>query len=168
MSTAVKTALIEMGGTINGILDPDDPPPTSSRVRAWLERERPDLDLLFKVIAMKDSRAVDDQDRSALRTAIECCNERCVLVPHGTFTMTTTGEYLMNHLNQESLSKVIVLVGARLPLGEAGSDAPANLQLAIEALQHRQTGVWVVMSGKVWRPDEVIKDTQSGEFVPRS
>ena len=164
----MKMAVLEMGGTINGILDPDDPPPRFSRVRAWLDRSRPDLDFAFEIVAMKDSRAVEDRDRSALCAAIERRCEARMLIPHGTFTMTDTGEYLMNHLNRESLAKVLVLVGARVPLGDVDSDAPANLELAMEALQQRESGVWVVMSGKVWRPNEVIKDLSSGEFVLRS
>lgn len=163
----MQLVLIETGGTINGILSPGQAPPPS-RVLRWLRnnRQRLDLDIGFAPVVMKDSRAIDDRDRAAVAAAIEAAPAGCVLIPHGTYTMPETGVYLLAHLSEAALEKSIVLVGSLLPLGEPGSDAPANLECALERLRRRQPGVALVMDGTLWDPREVRKDPATGNYVP--
>lgn len=160
--------LLETGGTINGIIDPDAPPPQESRVFNWLQQQYGMDRAQLQTICMKDSRALDEADRAALADAIRHSNTTQILVPHGTYTMAETGEYLSRALAPHIGSRVVVLVGSLLPLGEAHSDAPQCLRFALEALQIQPPGVWIAMNGKAWRPESVEKDPHSGEFVPRS
>ncbi|MEM0953936.1 MAG: asparaginase domain-containing protein [Pseudomonadota bacterium] len=166
-------AILDMGGTINGILDPDDAPPSHSLVIDYVaaKAESFGIHIRGQQIVMKDSRAVTDADRDALLGAIRRSEEDALLVPHGTFTLATTGEYIAHALQAEPTAgasqKRIVLVGARYPLGAEDSDAPHRLKFAINALLTAEPGVWVAMEDKLWRPHTVTKDLDSGRFVPR-
>ncbi len=162
----MQLALIETGGTINGILAPGQAPPPS-RVLAWLQRnaQRFGLDIAFTVVTMKDSRAIGESDRAALVEAIEAATASRVLIPHGTYTMPETGLYLLEHLSESALEKSIVLVGSLTPLDEPDSDAPANLECALEHLRRQVRGVGIVMAGRSWEPGGVRKDPATGEYV---
>jgi L-asparaginase len=163
----LPVAVLETGGTINGVLTPGAPPPTASRVFAWLQengtrlRVEPRLEIIF----MKDSRAISDHDRAALADAIEDCPDSRILIPHGTYTMPETGQYLRRHLGDGALQKHIVLVGALVPLNEPGSDAPAALEFALASLRNGERGVWIAMNQTLWDPAKVRKDPVTGAFV---
>ena len=166
----MQLAVLETGGTINGILDPAAPPPTSSRVVAWLRHHAGRLQLLIEpqIVVMKDSRALEDADRARLAAAIETTPARRILIPHGTYTMPATGVYLRRHLGAEAQAKSIVLVGSMIPLGDAGSDAPLALEFAIATLREEPVGVWIAMNGRTWHPAEVVKDQITGDYVARN
>ncbi|MEQ9463007.1 MAG: asparaginase domain-containing protein [Haliea sp.] len=161
--------VFETGGTINGIVDPAAPPPADSRVLAWLGQQasRLHLEIDSQIVVMKDSRSLEDTDRERLAAAIETTRLQRILIPHGTYTMPATGMYLRRHLGREAQSKSIVLVGSMVPLGEAGSDAPAALEFAIETLGEGPVGVWIAMNGRIWHPAEVVKDDKTGDYVAR-
>lgn len=160
--------VLETGGTINGILDPGAVAPTSSRVAAWLYRHAGRLQLQpqVQIIAMKDSRAIDDDDRQRLAAAVEAAPVQRILIPHGTYTMPETGRYLREHLSEQSLAKSVVLVGSMTPLGEPASDAPAALEFALATLREKPVGVWIAVGGRVWDPHAVVKDPATGNYVP--
>lgn len=162
----MQLALIETGGTINGILSPDQAPPPS-RVLRWLEsnRQRFDLDITFTPVVMKDSRAINAGDRAAVAAAIEASPAGRVLIPHGTYTMPETGIYLLEHLSETARQKSIVLVGSLVPLEEPASDAAANLECALGQLLGEAAGVWIAMNGRIWHPAEVVKDENTGNYV---
>lgn len=163
----MELAVLETGGTINGIIDPAAPAPTYSRVVGWLchHAARLQLQIESRIVVMKDSRAMDDADRARLAAAIEATSARRILIPHGTYTMPATGVYLRRHLGAEAQVKSIVLVGSRIPLGEAGSDAPLALEFAIATLRDEVVGVWIAMNGRTWHPAEVVKDQKSGDYI---
>lgn len=166
----MELAVLETGGTINGILDPAAPPPVGSRVVAWLERHagRLGLQIESQIVVMKDSRALDDADRQRLTAAIESTRARRILIPHGTYTMPATGVYLRRHLGAEALTRSIVLVGSMIPLGVAESDAPSALEFAVATLREEPVGVWIAMNGRIWHPADVVKDETSGDYVARN
>ena len=114
---------------------------------------------------------------------------RRILVPHGTFTMAETGMFLEAALARGELGEqvTVVLVGSLQPLGEPGSDAEANLAVAVERLREEEPGVaeWrlreeepgvaegrlreeprvaLVMGGRTWAPGRVVKDPETGQF----
>ena len=163
----MRIVIIETGGTINGILDPVDPPPVESRVVAWLQEQsqRLGLQLEASIVMMKDSRAIEDHDRAQLAAAIESLQADRILIPHGTYTMPATGSYLREHLSPRAQRGSIVLVGSMIPLGEADSDAPAALEFAISSLRQQPVGVWIAMQQQLWHPDKVVKDTVSGKYI---
>ena len=68
-----------------------------------------------------------------------------ILVLHGTDTLAYTANFLA--LALDSGGKPIVLTGAQKPYHAANSDAPANLQIAISALQNPQLHSTVIAFG---------------------
>lgn len=69
------------------------------------------------------------------------------IVLHGTDTMAWTGAAL--HWQLAHLAKPVILTGAQRPWMHAGSDAPANFQLALEAACSERTGVQLAFGGLV-------------------
>lgn len=165
----MRICILETGGTINGILDPGAPPPANSRVVAWLQEHasRLQLECDSQLIVMKDSRAIDADDRTRLAAAIEAQPGQHILIPHGTYTMPETGLYLRARLGADASRKKIILVGSLVPLGEPGSDAPAALEFAVQKLRAGPAGVWIAMGERLWHPGEVVKDAVSGRYVAR-
>ena len=165
-SKNIEIEILEMGGTINGILEPDGPIPDESRVVEFLEKFQSELLIRCssKIVVMKDSRVIQTEDRKILTDAIRRTFTKRILVPHGTFTMPETGRFLQKSLGEKIGEKCVVLVGAMIPLGEKESDAPANIKFAVANLRQAPPGVWVAMNRKLWNPQEVQKDPETGEF----
>ncbi|MBT4522173.1 MAG: hypothetical protein HOC23_19410 [Halieaceae bacterium] len=165
----MQIALLETGGTINGIIGPDDASPDESRVLHWLNEMsgRLSLQVSAQLLVMKDSRAMTDDDRQALAVAIAQTPADHILIPHGTYTMPQTGVYLRAQLDPIVQQKCIVLVGSMIPLNDPDSDAPQSLEFAIETLRSGMPGVWIAMNKTVWHPGDVIKDLRTGDYVSR-
>src|SRR6202040_1852748 len=85
----------------------------------------------------------------AVRSLIEQEDAAGVLVLHGTDTMAYTAAALSFLLSD--LEGPVVLTGANLPTGEAGSDAQRNVHDALVALNELERGVYVAFTG---RPDQ--------------
>ncbi|MEM9255156.1 MAG: asparaginase domain-containing protein [Pseudomonadota bacterium] len=162
--------ILDTGGTINGILGEKDTPPEQSLVIEHLRKnaERYQVRLAdSRQIVMKDSRALTVGDRDALVAAIKACPNHRILIPHGTFTMAETGEYLEARLGEELTQRCIVLVGARKPLSDPHTDALSRIDFALASLKKGSPGVWIAMADTLWSPATVRKDPNSGEFVAR-
>lgn len=112
---------------------------------------------------MKDSRQIVDDDRKRMLKEIEKTDVRRVVVTHGTYTMPITAKYLKKFLGKTS--KTIVLAGSMVPInGFDFSDGPFNLGFAIAQTQVLQPGVYLAMNARVFKPEEVEKDTKKGVF----
>lgn len=120
------------------------------------------VDAPYRVVEVlrKDSLEIDDEDRARIATAVAACAERCVIVTHGTDTMTTTGASL-----RDIHGKTIVLTGALSPARFAKSDATFNVGMAFAAVQTLAIGVYIVMNGQVFESGQVQKDSQNNVFV---
>lgn len=119
----------------------------------------------FEIVELmrKDSLELDDADRAALVERVLAAPHKRVIVTHGTDTMTLSAEAL-----RAVPGKTIVLVGALAPARFAESDAPFNLGMAFAAVQTLPAGVYIAMSGQVFRAGEVAKDRDRGAFVATS
>ena len=119
----------------------------------------------FEVIPVlrKDSLDMDDDDRAAIRQAVERQPHRHVLVTHGTDTMVETARALRG-----IPGKVIVLTGALNPARFQGSDAVFNVGCAVGAVQTARDGVWIAMNGRVWDPECVRKNRAANRFEESS
>ena len=111
-------------------------------------------------VVRKDSLELTDADRAAIRERVAAAAESHVIITHGTDTMTETAKVLA-----DIAGKVIVLVGALAPARFSESDAGFNLGMAFATAQVAQPGVYIAMSGSVFRADKVIKDRAAGMFV---
>lgn len=112
-------------------------------------------------VARKDSLELDDADRALIYARAAAAPERHIVITHGTDTMTETARQLAG-----IAGKTIVLVGALAPARFGESDASFNLGMAFATAQVAEPGVYITMSGSVFRADKVIKDRAMGAFVP--
>lgn len=115
----------------------------------------------FEVITLlkKDSLEMTEADRKLIVNKVK--NEKCerIIITHGTDTMLKTAQML-----QTIPEKVIVLTGAMQPAGFATSDAIFNVGSAVLAVQALPFGVYVVMNGLVFNPNNARKNVKKGRF----
>ena len=112
-------------------------------------------------VTRKDSLELDDSDRALIYARVAAAPERHVIITHGTDTMTDTARMLA-----DIPGKTIVLVGALAPARFGESDASFNLGMAFATAQVAEPGIYITMSGSVFRADRVVKDRAKGAFVP--
>ena len=113
-------------------------------------------------VTRKDSLELEDRDRALIRERVVAAPESHIVITHGTDTMTDTASAL-----EGITGKTIVLVGALAPARFGESDASFNLGMAFATAQIAGPGVYISMSGSVFRADQVVKDRAKGAFVPR-
>lgn len=113
-------------------------------------------------VMRKDSLELEDRDRALIRERVVAAPESHIVITHGTDTMTDTANAL-----DGVTGKTIVLVGALAPARFGESDASFNLGMAFATAQIAGPGVYISMSGSVFRADQVVKDRAKGAFVPR-
>ena len=113
-------------------------------------------------VTRKDSLELEDRDRALIRERVVAAPESHIVITHGTDTMTDTASVL-----DGITGKTIVLVGALAPARFGESDASFNLGMAFATAQIAGPGIYISMSGSVFRADQVVKDRAKGAFVPR-
>ena len=65
----------------------------------------------------------------------------------------------------EKTAKTVLLVGAWIPFGEPGSDAPEQMGFALETLRAGVPGVYIAMDRRLWDPQAAVKkEILPGEF----
>ncbi len=101
----------------------------------------------------KDSLEMTDKDRLTIHQAVKDEPGKKIIITHGTDTMIETAKVLGTVKN-----KVIVLTGAMEPAKFKSSDAVFNLGSAVSAVQILPNGVYIVISGRVFTPDNVRKN----------
>lgn len=119
-----------------------------------------DLVWSYKSILKKDSLDFTDEDRRLVKETVEKDNCSRIVITHGTDTMIETAKILKG-----IPGKIVVLTGSMQPANFKFSDAPYNIACALMAVQLLKPGVYIVMNGKVFDPDKVIKDRKSNRFV---
>ncbi|GAG51643.1 unnamed protein product, partial [marine sediment metagenome] len=82
-----------------------------------------------------------------------------IVVTHGTDTMIKTAKKL-----QAIADKVVVLTGAMQPAKFKSSDAEFNIGCAVVALQSLPPGIYIVMNGRIFKPERVRKNVQLNRF----
>ena len=107
----------------------------------------------------KDSLEISQQDREQIREKCIECEDSRILITHGTDTMCETAEFL-----QGIEGKTIVLTGALQPAAFAHNDAVFNIGCSVAAVQTLSAGTYIVMNGRVFTPDNVVKNRQENRF----
>ncbi len=115
----------------------------------------------FEVVPLlkKDSIYITDEDRELILNVIEKSDESHFLITHGTDTMVETAKYL-----KPIKDKTIVMTGALTPARFNATDAVFNIGCAVAAVQTQPAGVWVIMNGLVWNPEQVRKNRKANRF----
>ncbi len=109
----------------------------------------------------KDSLDLTDDDRLAIREAVDTEDCDRIIVTHGTDTMVETARALLG-----CAGKTIVLTGSLAPARFKISDAELNLGMAIAAVQTLPNGVYITMNGTVFEASNVRKNREANRFEP--
>lgn len=133
----------------------------STQIARLLEVGRVAAPFELVELMRKDSLELTDADRAEIAARVAQADADRIIITHGTDTMTVTAEALA-HITD----KTIVLVGALAPARFYESDATFNLGMAFATVQTAPPGVYITMSGQVFRAGEVVKDRERGAFVP--
>ncbi len=158
-----KILIINTGGTFNKVYNPLtgnlDIEPNGNAIKSiakhWLSN--------FKIINIigKDSLDMNDSDRDYIIETIKKCNEKSIIVIHGTDTIDKTAQYL----DQAQLNKEIILTGAMVPYSINPIEATANLASAYGYINSiNKNGVYIAMNGIIKDYRGVIKNKEKGYF----
>ncbi|SVB53665.1 uncharacterized protein METZ01_LOCUS206519 [marine metagenome] len=162
----MKIRLFITGGTIdkvynqsNGELEFDQ-----THFPEILSRARLEVDLLIEELLLIDSLDMVDADRELILEKCVKCDERFILITHGTDTMCETARLL----GENSIDKTIVLFGSMVPYTVNDSDAFFNFGCALGSLQLLKAGVYIAMNGRILPWQDVEKNRSLGIFQTRS
>jgi L-asparaginase len=131
-----------------------------THLHEMLSRGRSKLELDITTLMMIDSLDMKESDRKKIADACIEANEDKILITHGTDTMPITAEVLSHQIKD----KTVVLTGAMVPYKFGSSDGMFNLGSALAFVQTLPHGVYVVMNGKVFDGNNVMKNKATGEF----
>ncbi len=131
----------------------------STQVGEILREAEARVDYQIVSLMQKDSLELTDDDRAIIHDAIAACESRCILVTHGTDTMTDTAAVLSGIGD-----KTIVLTGALSPARFRSTDASFNVGMALAALQILPPGVYIAMNGEIFPAGSVKKNHDKNLF----
>jgi L-asparaginase len=132
-----------------------------THVPEMLRRGRCRVEVRIETVMMIDSLELDDAGRSAIVAACRACEERRIVVTHGTDTMVNTARALASAGLPD---RTIVLTGAMVPYAFGSSDGLFNLGSALSFVQVLPPGVYLAMNGQHFAWDRVRKNRESGIF----
>ncbi len=125
-----------------------------------LELGRSKLDVNVHTLMMIDSLEMNEADRELILNSCKQCDEKKIVITHGTDTMEVTAKVL----GEANFSKTIVLTGAMIPYKFGSSDGLFNLGCALTLVQTLPMGVYVAMNGKYFNWNNVRKNKGTGTF----
>jgi L-asparaginase len=131
-----------------------------TNVGEMLNLGRSRLDVSIRTIMMVDSLEMTDADRDLIVQNCLQSEEACIVITHGTDTMTDTAAAVAAAVT----GKTVVLTGAMIPYAFGSSDGLFNLGSALSFVQVLPPGVYLAMNGKCFPWDRVRKNRERGEF----
>jgi L-asparaginase len=135
-----------------------------SQVGEMLRLGRCRVDVQIRTVMMIDSLDMSDADRQAIVQNCRQCEEKKIVITHGTDTMVETAAALAG--SEGIGEKTIVLTGAMIPYAFGSSDGMFNLGSALSFVQTLPPGVYVAMNGRYFNWNQVRKNRQTGVFEP--
>ena len=162
----MKIRLFITGGTIdkvynqsNGELEFDQ-----THFPEIIARARVEVNLSIEELLLIDSLDMIDADRELILEKCVQCDEKFILITHGTDTMCETAKLL----GESSIDKIIVLFGSMVPYAVSDSDAFFNFGCALGSVQLLKSGVYIAMNGRILPWNDVEKNRSLGIFQTRS
>ncbi len=132
----------------------------NTHVPEMLKRGRCGLDVKVDTLIMVDSLDMTAEQRAMIAEACRECDERYVVITHGTDTMVETATVIA----AQNVDKTVVLTGAMVPYAFGSSDGLFNLGSALSFVQALPPGVYLAMNGRCFRWDNVRKNREIGVF----
>ena len=157
----MKIIIFTTGGTIDKIYfdQKSEYQVGDPQANGVLERANVVLDYEVESIIRKDSLDFTDEDRELIKQKVESTPLERVVITHGTDTMIDTAKVLAN-----ISGKTIVMTGSMYPAQFRDSDAVFNIGCAVTAVQILEPGVYIVMNGRIFKPDLVRKNVKLNRF----
>ncbi|MBK8516271.1 MAG: asparaginase [Saprospiraceae bacterium] len=132
-----------------------------THLHQMFDRGRSTLDVDIKTLMMIDSLQMSDADREIIIYSCKKSNYDRIVITHGTDSIVVTATEIAKH----NIKKTIVLTGAMIPYAfGTSSDGFFNLGSALAFVQTLPPGVYVVMNGKYFDWNKVVKNTKTGYF----
>jgi len=125
-----------------------------------LEMGRNHVPVEIRTLMMIDSLEMTGEDRELIAYQCEQCEEKRIVITHGTDTMTDTAQLLAKKVK----GKTILLTGAMIPIKFGSSDGLFNLGSALAFAQALPEGVYIAMNGRYFTWDNVRKNKETGMF----
>lgn len=120
---------------------------------------KPHFIYTIDTVCEKDSREITQNDLDNLWKVIKSSTHENILITHGTFTMVKTAKFLEDLLIKEKLHKKIIITGSMIPIvGFSMTDAAFNLGYSLASFHGVEDGVYISMSGGIFRATEVEKN----------
>jgi L-asparaginase len=132
-----------------------------THVPEMLRLGRARIDLVVETVTMIDSLDMDDACRARIVERCRTCEERGVVITHGTDTMVETAKAVAL---AQLAGKTVVLTGAMVPYAFGSSDGLFNLGSALSFVQALAPGVYVAMNGQHFPWNECRKNRDTGVF----
>ena len=119
------------------------------------------VNISFKVKSLMriDSLDMTDIHREVILKYIINSNANNFLITHGTDSIVETAIYL-----KKITDKTIVLTGSLKPAIFIDNDAIFNVGSALTSAQILKNGVYIVINGQVFNPDNVRKNLEKNIF----
>ena len=157
----MKIKIYTTGGTIDKVYfdQKSDYQVGDPQANGVLERANVVLDYEVESIVKKDSLDFTDEDRELIRKKVASSKLERVVITHGTDTMIDTAKVLNN-----IPGKTIVMTGSMYPAQFRDSDVVFNIGCAVTAVQILEPGVYIVMNGRIFKPDHVRKNVKLNRF----
>jgi L-asparaginase len=114
----------------------------------------------IRTLMMIDSLDMTSHDRELIAHQCNHCEEKRIVITHGTDTMTDTARLLAEKVK----NKTIVLTGAMIPIKFGSSDGLFNLGSALAFAQTLPHGIYIAMNGRYFTWDNVRKNKETGVF----
>lgn len=133
-----------------------------THVQEMLRLGRCQLEVSIRTLMMVDSLDMSDEDRDLIVDNCKRCDEKQIIVTHGTDTMVETARCIARQIND----KTVVLTGAMIPYAFGSSDGLFNLGSALSFVQTLPAGVYIAMNGRFFTADNVRKNREAGMFEP--
>ncbi|HMQ08332.1 MAG TPA: asparaginase domain-containing protein [Saprospiraceae bacterium] len=133
-----------------------------THLQKMFETGRCTLDIDIKTLMMVDSLEMSDADRQIIIHNCRYTQAHSIIITHGTDTMTITAEALANAGID---NKTIILTGAMIPYAfGTSSDGFFNLGSALAFVQTLTPGIYIVMNGRYFHWNKVVKNQKTGYF----
>lgn len=134
----------------------------NTHLNEMFENGRCTVDIDVKTLMMIDSLDLSDTDRDIIAYNCKKSELDRIIVTHGTDTIVQTANVIANAGIE---NKTIVLTGALIPATfGTSSDGFFNLGSALAFVQCLPHGVYIVMNGRYFKWDNVVKNTKTGFF----
>ena len=133
-----------------------------THLNKMFERGRCSLGIDVRTLMMVDSLEMTEEDREIILHNCRRNSADQILITHGTDTMLKTASYLANKGIE---NKTIVLTGAMIPYAfGTSSDGFFNMGSSLAFVQSLSPGIYIVMNGRYFNWDNVVKNKKTGFF----